>query len=104
MKSSWAYHNGLRELKRINNESKSPLRGWVEAGKTEDGYLYSYAERNKHNPKELVAKTYANKTQATKMLEQLRSEGVDCYLRSNYPFVIQCTDFSRWSFLIGYNG
>jgi hypothetical protein len=99
MKSSWAYHNGLRELNRINHESKSPLRGWVEAGKIEAGYLYSYGERNKHNPKELVVKTYANKTQATKMLEQLKSEGVDCYLRLNYPFVIQCIDFSGWSFL-----
>lgn len=101
MKSSWAYINGKRELNRINEAGKAALRGWVEVGKIEAGTLYSYAERNKHNEKELVVKTYANKTQAVKMLEQLKSEGVEkCYLRLNYPFVIQCTNFEGWSFLI----
>ena len=71
---------------------KAPLRGWVRVGKIEAGVLFRYAERNKHDETQLIVKTYANKTQAVKMMEQLRSEGADCWLRLNYPFVIECTD------------
>lgn len=97
MKSSWAYNNGKRELNRIREESKAPLRGWIESGQTEDGKrIYSYAERDKYNENKLVVKTYANKKQATKMLDKLKSEGVDkCYIRSNYPFVIQLDRMDR---------
>jgi hypothetical protein len=96
MKSSWAYNNGKREMNKINESLKAPKRGWVKVGKIEAGTLYRYGERNKHNPKELVVKAYANKSQAQKMLYKLREEGVNCWFNLKWPFVIECTDFSGW--------
>ena len=89
MKASWAYNNGKREMNGVINSLKAPKRGWIKIGKIEAGELFAYAERNKYNETKLVIKTYANKTQAVNMLNQLRTEGTKCSLRLKYPFVIE---------------
>jgi len=96
MKSSWAYNNGKREMKSINESLKVPLRGWVITGKTKSKTFYAYAERSKYDETQLVVKTYANKSQADKMRGKINAEGIKCWFKLNYPWVIQTTDINSW--------
>ena len=67
--------------------------GWVAVGQSDGKTLYSYAETNKYNTSKLSVKTYANKTQAHKMAEQLSVVGTSkCWVRLGYPFVIYSTN------------
>ncbi len=91
MKSSWAYNNGKRQLKEVASKD-APLTGWIKIGKVEAGDLFRYAERNKHDRSKLVVKTYANKTQALQKIKDLKDTGINCWMRLNYPFVIEAID------------
>jgi hypothetical protein len=79
IKSSWAFRNGKSEMNKIIESQKAPLIGWVGS---------KYAERGKHNPNELYVKTYANKTQCKKKIDELTSIGILCEMSLNHPYTI----------------
>jgi len=83
IKSSWAYNNGKREMKRVLQEEKTPLNGWLEL----HGHL-TYAKRNPYNPKKLEIIGYANRSQAEKRAEKLKAENIDCWVSAEHPYKI----------------
>lgn len=79
IKSSWAFRNGKSVINKIIESQKAPLTGWVNN---------KYAERGKHNPNELYVKTYANKTQCLKKIDELVSNGFLVEMSLNHPYTI----------------
>ena len=87
MKSSWAHKNGIKQ----SNEARAkeaPLLGWIKVGE----FRYRYAERSRYDKSKLVVKTYANKKQAVKKMDEIKSTGIDCWLSIKHPFTIESSN------------
>ena len=80
IKSAWAYRNGERMMREVNASLTSEKTGWIERGD-----LLMYAERYNKN---LMVKTYSNKTQCNKKIIKLIESGFDCFISEKHPFTI----------------
>jgi len=85
LKSSWAYNNGKRMDAEVKESLRAEKTGWVKRGGT-----YLYAERNKYDESKLMVKTYANKKQANKKIDELKELGFDAFISNKHPYTVKC--------------